>query len=508
MQIQGNLRKLVESIEKNTLVETSAVVAGSSSAASFSSHSTESSPEDSEEYKVLAEELAILATELESKCLEVQAYKDNFERLQSDCSERTSEVERINSQLQKAKVDGNTAVEKLKKTEEDLANIKEKNAQLSDELLNKSRQVFTFVYLCQLFIYILDNPQIAAIGNSSSDVRVQEMQKKCDELQKKLDAANQPLGGARKKTVKFACPTEPETVITSASSADMTMSPQQVKRLEEALEAAAKERQEILEAAEKEIEYHRSIAAELETSMINDFEWKLHEIESEYNRKLREGGSTSGAQASSSSQRRQRSPLKSASSNLHSQGNFDHDLFELKLQQAKNEIVRQKDEELAKMHIQIRKEMDDKLRLERNSLKSALDASHSTELSKSVEAARKDAEREAKISEKKIQEDNDKLQAQISNLQREIAQLNQKVIDSVNNAVAEGDKKVKKNAMMQRLRNYYSFCPFRHLKKEKEPQLKRKIIKTNWRTSVMISMGNYLDCESTTMTKLRTWKDV
>ena len=140
MQIQGNLRKLVESIEKNSLVETSAsAVAASSSAAS--SHSTDSSPEDSAEYKVLAEELAILATELESKCLEVQAYKDNFERLQSDCSERTSEVERINSQLQKAKVDGNTAVEKLKKTEEDLANIKEKNAQLSDELLNKSRQV-------------------------------------------------------------------------------------------------------------------------------------------------------------------------------------------------------------------------------------------------------------------------------------------------------------------------------------------------------------------------------
>ena len=183
--------------------------------------------------------------------------------------------------------------------------------------------------------------------------------------------------------------------------------------------------------------------------MINDFEWKLHEIESEYNRKLREGASSVGvgggaAQAAgSSSGRRQRSPLKSA--NLHSQGNFDHDLFELKLQQAKNEIVRQKDEELAKMHIQIRKEMDDKLRLERNSLKSALDASHSTELSKSVEAARKDAEREAKISEKKIQEENDKLQAQILNLQREIAQLNQKVIDSVNNAVAEGDKKVKKN---------------------------------------------------------------
>ena len=36
--------------------------------------------------------------------------------------------------------------------------------------------------------------------------------------------------------------------------------------------------------------------------------------------------------------------------------------FERRLREAKNEVGRQKDEELAKMHIQIRKEMDDKLR--------------------------------------------------------------------------------------------------------------------------------------------------
>ena len=85
------------------------------------------------------------------------------------------------------------------------------------------------------------------------------MQKKCDDLQKKLDGASvvgstsnvsQPSGGARKKTVKFAA--EPETVI----APDMD---DRVQKLECALEAAAKERQEILEAAEKEIEYHRSI---------------------------------------------------------------------------------------------------------------------------------------------------------------------------------------------------------------------------------------------------------
>ena len=59
------------------------------------------------------------------------------------------------------------------------------------------------------------------------------------------------LGGARKKSVKFAM--EPETVIPESTD-------DRIKKLEEALESAAKERQEILEAAEQEIEYHRSIA--------------------------------------------------------------------------------------------------------------------------------------------------------------------------------------------------------------------------------------------------------
>ena len=162
------------------------------------------------------------------------------------------------------------------------------------------------------------------------------------------------IGGARKKSVKFAA--EPE--IQEPPSTTMT---EQVKQLEDALEAAARERQEILEAAEKEIDYHRSIAAELETSMINDFEWKLHEIEAEYNRKLREGA-TGAEQQSQPSTSRRRSPLKSVvsastsgagSTTVVRETQFDNDMFDMKLQQAKNEIIRQKDAELAKMHIQV-----------------------------------------------------------------------------------------------------------------------------------------------------------
>ena len=97
---------------------------------------------------------------------------------------------------------------------------------------------------------------------------------------------------------------------------------------------------------------------------------------------------------------------------------------------------------MIRAHFQIRKEMDDKLRLERNSLKSALDASHASDLDKAVEAAKKEVERDAKANEKVLKDDNDRFQLQIQTLQREVNALNQKIIDAVNQAVKEGDKKV------------------------------------------------------------------
>ena len=89
--------------------------------------------------------------------------------------------------------------------------------------------------------------------------------------------------------------------------------------------------------------------------------------------------------------------------------------------------------------------MDDKLRLERNSLKSALDATHASELAKAVETAKKEADRDTKIHELRLKEENEKLQTQMKSLQKDIDALNKKLVDSVNDAIKEGDKKVSKN---------------------------------------------------------------
>jgi signal transduction protein with GAF and PtsI domain len=115
-----------------------------------------------------------------------------------------------------------------------------------------------------------------------------ELERQIEELKKQVSEAGgnttTAVGGARKKSVKFAVEPEP-TVISSTSTSDVES---KIANLERALEDAAKERQEILEAAEREIEYHRSIAADLEQSLIEDFEWKLHEIEADFHKKLHE----------------------------------------------------------------------------------------------------------------------------------------------------------------------------------------------------------------------------
>merc|ERR1719458_1228505 len=60
-----------------------------------------------------------------------------------------------------------------------------------------------------------------------------------------------------------------------------------VKEPEEALEAAYRERNEIIKTCKNEVEFHRTIASELENSIMEDFEWKLHEMEKDYNSKLK-----------------------------------------------------------------------------------------------------------------------------------------------------------------------------------------------------------------------------
>merc|ERR1711962_1894252 len=225
-KVQGELKKLAEKIENNSLLSG------------------------------LAEHLANGIEGVTSE--ETNAIKSNFDALQKDFESRTGEIEKLTSQLSRAKADSNSAVEKLRRSESELSQIKEKNAQLSDELLNKSRRIAG-----------LEN------GGGHGGQDTSELQRQVDDLKKKLAEST---GGAKvKKSVKFNM--EPEQASETSGRS--------VKELEEALEAAYRERNEIIKTCRNEVEFHRTIASELENSIMEDFEWKLHEMEKDYNAKLK-----------------------------------------------------------------------------------------------------------------------------------------------------------------------------------------------------------------------------
>merc|ERR1712241_135562 len=220
-KVQGDLKKLAEKIEKNSLISSQPLTNGSASESSQG------------------------ANELRS----------NFDSLQKDFEAKTAEIEKLTSQLTRSKTDCNTAVEKLRVCESELGQIKEKNAQLSDELLNKSRV-------------------IVGMENGSNS-EAEELRRQVDDLRKKLSDAQ---GGKPKKSLRFA--EEPEVL-------NDPTKPTNLKEMEEALQAAYSERNEIIETCRKEVEFHRTIASELEQSIMEDFEWKLHEMEKDYNAKLK-----------------------------------------------------------------------------------------------------------------------------------------------------------------------------------------------------------------------------
>merc|ERR1711944_263195 len=76
-------------------------------------------------------------------------------------------------------------------------------------------------------------------------------------------------------------------VLTRSEQATNKDANERLQQLEKALEEALIEREEILEAAEKEIQSTKTMAIETEQKMMDDFEWKLREIESDYRDKIK-----------------------------------------------------------------------------------------------------------------------------------------------------------------------------------------------------------------------------
>ncbi len=172
-----------------------------------------------------------------------------------------------------------------------------------------------------------------------------------------------------------------------------------VRELEESLKGALAERQEILEAAAKEIDHVKTIALQTEQKMMEDFEWKLREIEAEARNKQKEAGDKAAT--------------------------------------ARREYEQKKDVEFTRLSISLRREMEEQMRSERTGIRQALESKALQDKETSAIKFKMERERALRQQQRAWEEEKNTVHREKRSLQRRLDEATQKVDKAVKEALEE-----------------------------------------------------------------------
>lgn len=180
---------------------------------------------------------------------------------------------------------------------------------------------------------------------------------------------------------------------------------ERLKSLEVALDEALEERQEILEAASKEIDHHKTIALETEQKMMDDFEWKLREIEGEYRKKMRD--------------------LEAS--------------VDTRIKSAQDEYVKKKDSEFTRLSIAVRRDMEERKKAEIESVKRDLESRHKYDKEQGLTTYRAERDMELRVLQMSWDEEKNRLGRDGRMMQRKLDELPAEVAKAVRAARSEHD---------------------------------------------------------------------
>ncbi len=178
-----------------------------------------------------------------------------------------------------------------------------------------------------------------------------------------------------------------------------------LRSLEMALEEALEERQEILEAAAKEIDHHKKIALETEQKLMDDFEWKLREIEGESRAKVRD------AEAG----------------------------VEARIKKAQDDYCSKKDSEFTRLSIAVRRDIEERKKTEIERVKSDLENRHKYDKENALTTYRAERDMELRVLQMSWDEEKNRLGREIRSLQRKLDDLPAEVERAVRAARSEHD---------------------------------------------------------------------
>ncbi|XP_050712801.1 trichohyalin-like isoform X3 [Eriocheir sinensis] len=168
--------------------------------------------------------------------------QEKLSLLQQDVRDRNAQLDCARTELETSKEEMELTKAKLKKLEEDLDSARQKNLSLQN--------------------------QITASANCD---KTEELETKIKSLEEKLKATEEE----RDKLTKTIDETEAER-------------DEEIKIIQDALDEAAQEREDLIATFEKEIQNMTTMNSTREQQLMEDFEWKLREMEKDHKKKMEE----------------------------------------------------------------------------------------------------------------------------------------------------------------------------------------------------------------------------
>ncbi len=317
--------------------------------------------------KTLEAEMEKSRVELGELAATLQQKQADLESTRADHDTVLKQITEIEAAAQAAKAEVAARDELIESIRKELSASEERELNLKVDMGQNSEKLYAVEERCK-----------------SIEKERDDLKRKCIEYEAKMDVLSKSERAAEKDASE------------------------RLKQLEKALEEALIEREEILEAAEKEIQQQKTIAIETEQKMMDDFEWKLRAIEAEYREKIKR----------------------------------IEDGVDVKVRAAREEYARAKDDEFTRMSIAMRRDMEEKIRTERCNLKTALDTQNKAERDKAIELYRLEKDHDTRLLQKSWEEEEKRLNREIRTMQRRIDQLPQDIEAATRTLRSDCDKRV------------------------------------------------------------------
>lgn len=177
-------------------------------------------------------------------------------------------VSGLQAELQTAQKESETTRQKLRHLENELAEFRQKNQELQEQLGQKDGACTPVVWrLCnQIYLCI---PETHSSYENQAAAKIAELENVVKDLELKIDALQKQVEVLNKEKEQLQ---EEHAKLLSASE-------EEKQRLQKTVEDAIKEKEIMDQKWQKDFEQLRTINIMKEQQLLDDFEWKLREVE-------------------------------------------------------------------------------------------------------------------------------------------------------------------------------------------------------------------------------------